>query len=124
MCVQRQTVFIIIHLGLLVISQGSRNTFVGNMEKRNGNVKSVQSSMLFNLIGKLTLRSVVQESIDVTVALFSRGKLFKIFLFFFLSIFLVYFLFLCEDLFFVPCYCFLDIFTHVSVTNLDYCLYI
>lgn len=89
MCAQRQTVFIITHLGRLVISQGSRNTFAGNMGKRNGNVKSVQSSMLFNLIGKLIVRSVVQESIDVTVALFSRGNL--------LLLFFLFSLFFCGD---------------------------
>jgi len=85
-CAQRQTVLTTIHLELLGISQGSRNTFAGNMERRNGNVKSVQSSMLFNLIGKLIPRSVVLEIIDVTAALFSRGNPFLIFHFFVLYV--------------------------------------
>jgi hypothetical protein len=58
----------------LVISLELRSTFLESMVKKSGNVKSVLRSMLFNLIGKLILRLVVLESIDVTVALSSQGN--------------------------------------------------
>lgn len=45
------------------------------MVRRNGNVKSAQSGMRFNRIGKLILRPVAQGSTDVTVAPFSLGKI-------------------------------------------------
>ncbi|KAF2314831.1 hypothetical protein GH714_036843 [Hevea brasiliensis] len=51
--------------------------------RRNGSAKSVQRSMLFNQIGRLTLKPVELESIDVTVEPFSPG----IFLSFFLASF-------------------------------------
>lgn len=63
-----------IGLELLVISLGSRNTSVENMERRNGNVTSVPRSMLFNLIGKLIQRLVAQKNTDVTVELSSPGN--------------------------------------------------
>uniref|UniRef100_M1C039 Nucleic acid binding protein n=1 Tax=Solanum tuberosum TaxID=4113 RepID=M1C039_SOLTU len=44
------------------------------MEKRSGNVKSVQRDMLCNQIGKLTLRLVALENIDVIVVLFSQAE--------------------------------------------------
>jgi hypothetical protein len=60
--------------GLLGTSQESRSTFAGSMGKRGGSVKGAQSVMQFNQIGKLTLRFVALESIDVIVELFSLGK--------------------------------------------------
>jgi hypothetical protein len=59
--------------GHLVTSLELRSTFLESMVRKSGNVKSVLRSMLFNLIGKLILRLVVLESIDVTVALSSQG---------------------------------------------------
>lgn len=66
--------FTIILQGLLVTLQESRNTFAENMGRRNGSVRNAQRSMLFNLIGKLILKPVVQENIDVTVEPFSPGR--------------------------------------------------
>lgn len=75
MFVQNQVVFIIILQGLLVISLELRSIFVENMVRRSTSVKSVPRFMLFNQIGKLTQKLVELESIDVTVALFSPGKI-------------------------------------------------
>lgn len=68
-------VFIIILQGHLEISLGSRSTFVENMGKRSISVRNAQRFMLFNLIGRLTLKLVELESIDVTAAHFSPGKI-------------------------------------------------
>ncbi|OMO72650.1 hypothetical protein COLO4_27534 [Corchorus olitorius] len=43
------------------------------MARRNGSARSVQSVMLFNLIGKLIRKLAALESTDVTVELFSLG---------------------------------------------------
>lgn len=58
----------------LVILLESRNTIAENMEKKIGNVINVPRNMPFNLIGKLTLRPVALESIDVIVVPFSQGN--------------------------------------------------
>jgi hypothetical protein len=60
--------------GHLVTSLELRNIFLENMVRKNGSVKSVLRSMLFNLIGKLIPRLVVLRSIDVIVALSSPGN--------------------------------------------------
>ena len=73
-------VFTTILQGLWVTLQVSRNTIAGNMERRNGSVRNAQRSMPFNQIGRLTLKPVEQESIDVTVEPFSPGN-FSFFLF-------------------------------------------
>lgn len=57
----------------LEISQGLKNTTAGNMGRRNGSVTNAQRSMLSNPIGRLTLKPVAQENIDVTVELSSPG---------------------------------------------------
>ena len=67
-------VFTTILQGLWVTLQVSRNTIAGNMERRNGSVRNAQRSMPFNQIGRLTLKPVEQESIDVTVEPFSPGN--------------------------------------------------
>lgn len=67
--------FITILLELLVISLELKNITVENMVRRNGNVTSVQKFMLFNLIGRLTPKPVVQESIDVIVEQSSPGRI-------------------------------------------------
>ena len=59
--------------GLWEISLGSKSTFVESTERRSGSVTSAQRSMLFNLIGRLTLKPVALESIDVTVEPFFPG---------------------------------------------------
>lgn len=74
MYVQRKHVCTMIHQGHLGTSQESRSTFQGSMAKRSGSVKSVQSVMQFNLIGKLTPRFVALKSIDVIVEPFSLGE--------------------------------------------------
>lgn len=74
MCALSPLVFITTLQGHLGISQGSRSTFAESMERRSGSVTSAPRSMLFNLIGKLTPKPVVQESIDVTVEPFSPGE--------------------------------------------------
>lgn len=67
-------VFIITLQGLLEILQELRNIIVGNMVRKNGNVISAQRSMLFILIGKLTLKPVVLENINVIVVPFFPGR--------------------------------------------------
>ena len=62
--------------GLLVILQELRNTIVGNTERRSGSVRNAQRSMQFNQIGRLTLKPVGQENIDVTVEPSSPGSSF------------------------------------------------
>lgn len=74
MFAQNRHVCTMIHLELLGTLQGSRNTSAGNMVRRNGSAKNAQKSMQFDLIGKLTPRSVAPESTDVTVEPFSQGK--------------------------------------------------
>jgi len=69
-------VFTIILQGLWVTLQVSRNIIAGNMGRRSGSVKNAQRSMLFNQIGRLTLKPVEQESTDVTVEPFSPGEFF------------------------------------------------
>lgn len=69
-----QHVFIIIPLGHLVTLLELRNIFAENMVKKNGNVTNVPRFMLFNLIGRLTLRPVALKSIDVTVEPSSLGR--------------------------------------------------
>ncbi|KAG9144045.1 hypothetical protein Leryth_013923 [Lithospermum erythrorhizon] len=58
----------------LETSQESRNIIAGNMVRRNGSVRSAQRNMLSNLIGKLIVRFVVQETFkcDCIGTLFSR----------------------------------------------------
>jgi len=74
-------VFTIILQGLWVTLQVSRNIIAGNMGRRSGSVKNAQRSMLFNQIGRLTLKPVEQESTDVTVEPFSPGEFFLFFFF-------------------------------------------
>ena len=74
MCAQNQIVSTMIHQGLLGTLQGSRSTLAESTVRRSGSVKSAQNVMRFNQTGKLTLKFVAQESIDVIVALFSLGK--------------------------------------------------
>lgn len=76
MFVQSLHVFTTTQQGLLGILQELRNTTAENMERRSGNVTSAQRSMLFSQIGKLTLKPVVLESIDVIVEPFFPGKFF------------------------------------------------
>lgn len=64
--------------GPLAILQESRNTSVGNMGRRNGSVRSVQRSMQFNQIGRLTLKPVELENTDVTAEPFSPGNSFHL----------------------------------------------
>ena len=45
------------------------------MGRRNGSVRNVQRFMLFNPIGRLILRLVELESINVIVEPFSPGKI-------------------------------------------------
>lgn len=75
MFAQNLVVFIITLPGLLEILQELRSIFVGNMVKRSTNVKNAPKFMLFNLIGKRTLKPVVLESIGVTVVPFFPGKI-------------------------------------------------
>lgn len=67
-------VFTTILQGPLVILQELRNTIVGNTERRSGSVRNAQRSMQFNQIGRLTLKPVGQENIDVTVEPSSPGS--------------------------------------------------
>jgi hypothetical protein len=62
------------HQGLLGTLQGSRSTLAESMVRRSGSVKSAQNVMQFNQTGKLTLKFVAQESIDVIAVLFFLGK--------------------------------------------------
>jgi len=75
-------VFTTILQGPSVILQELRNTIAGNMGRRSGSVTNALRSMLFNLIGRLTLKPVGLENIDVTAEPFSPGFNFP-FLFFF-----------------------------------------
>lgn len=75
MFVQNQVVFIIILQELLEILLELRSIFVENMEKRNTSVRNVPRFMLFNLIGRLTLKLVELENIDVIVVHFFPGKI-------------------------------------------------
>lgn len=75
MFVQNQVVFIIILQELLEILLELRSIFVENMEKRNTSVRNVPRFMLFNLIGRLTLKLVELENIDVIVVPFFPGKI-------------------------------------------------
>lgn len=74
MYVPNPHVFTMIHQGLSGISLGSRSTLAESMVRRSGNVKSAQSDMPFNQIGKHTPRFVAQESINATAENFSPGK--------------------------------------------------
>lgn len=74
MFVPSQLAYTTILPGLLAISPESRNTFAENMGRRNGTVRNALRSMLFNLIGRLILKLVELESIDVTVEPFSPGN--------------------------------------------------
>lgn len=76
MFVLSHLVFITILQELLVILQVLRNTFAENMGRRNGSVRNAQRSMLFNRIGRLILKPVGLENIDVTVEPFSQGIFF------------------------------------------------
>lgn len=60
-------------LELLVTLLASKNTTQENMVRKNGSVRSAPNVMLFNLIGKLILKLVALENIDVIVAPFSPG---------------------------------------------------
>ncbi|KAJ6361646.1 hypothetical protein OIU78_002137 [Salix suchowensis] len=53
--------------------EGSRSTLAESTVRRSGSVKSAQNVMRFNQTGKLTLKFVARESIDVIVALFFLG---------------------------------------------------
>lgn len=75
MSAQNLLVYTIIHLGLLVILQVSRNIIAENMGRRSGNVKNAQRFMQFNQIGKLILKPAELENIDVTVEPFSPGRI-------------------------------------------------
>jgi hypothetical protein len=66
------------HQGLLGTLQGSRSTLAESMVRRSGSVKSAQNVMQFNQTGKLTLKFVAQESIDVIAVLFFLGKYYNI----------------------------------------------
>lgn len=59
--------------GLLGISPALRSTSSESTARRSGSVRSAQSAMLFNRIGKPIPRSVAQESTDATVEPFSQG---------------------------------------------------
>ena len=59
-----------------MILLASRNTIAENMERKSGSVRNAQRSMLFNQIGRLILRPVEQENIDVIVEPFSQGNSF------------------------------------------------
>jgi hypothetical protein len=74
MCVQRLHACTMTHQGLLGTLQGSRSTLAESMVRRSGSVKSAQNVMQFNQTGKLTLKFVAQESIDVIAVLFFLGK--------------------------------------------------
>lgn len=76
MFVLSRLVFITILQELLVILQVLRNTFAENMGRGNGSVRNAQRSMLFNRIGRLILKPVGLENIDVTVEPFSQGIFF------------------------------------------------
>ncbi|GER24871.1 evolutionarily conserved C-terminal region 2 [Striga asiatica] len=67
-------VFTTTHRELLEISRESRSIIAENMERKNGNAKSVRRFMLFSLIGRLIPRHVGRESIDVNVEIFSPGR--------------------------------------------------
>lgn len=73
MFVQSLHVFIITLQELLAILPESRNITVENMARKSGNVISAQRSMLFILIGKLTLKPVELENINVIVVPFLTG---------------------------------------------------
>jgi len=66
------------HQGLLGTLQGSRSTLAESMVRRSGSVRSAQNVMQFNQTGKLTLKFVAQESIDVIAVLFFLGKYYNI----------------------------------------------
>ena len=59
--------------GLWETSLGLRSTTLASTARRSGSAKSAQRNMPFNQIGRLILRLVAPENIDVTVALSSLG---------------------------------------------------
>lgn len=67
-------VFTTILQGPSVILQELRNTIAGNMGRKSGSVRNALRSMLFSLIGRLTLKLVGLENIDATVEPFSPGR--------------------------------------------------
>lgn len=73
MYAQNPVVFIMKQLEHSETSLVSKSISQENMARRNGNVRSVQSVMLFNQIGKLIPRFVALVNIDVIVAHFSQG---------------------------------------------------
>lgn len=64
-------------LGHSEISPVSRNTFVENMVRRNGNVRNVQNAMQFSQTGRHIPRLVALVSIGVIVALYSPGNYYQ-----------------------------------------------
>ena len=74
MFVQSPHAFTMTPQELLEISLVLKSTSSESMVRRSGSARSAQSAMQFNLIGKLTPRSVAPESIDATVVPFSPGK--------------------------------------------------
>lgn len=74
MCARNQRVSTMTLLELWVISPESKSTSVESTVRRSGNARNAPRNMQFNLIGKLTPRFAVPESINVTAEPCFRGS--------------------------------------------------